>query len=345
MATQVRFLPNQLVAPDRRERKRAGGPAGLRALRRRLVAGRDGPPLLGDTVVDLLLALIAILAVALAVALVARLVLDVTTVHEHERGLRYRRGRLTGLVDAGMYVGVRPFCEVRVLDTRPTFVAVEGQEVLTSDGVAAKVSLAARYVVADAAAAITRDADFRRTMYLLLQLALRDAVGRRTLDEALAARRGMGPEVREACAGPLAAIGLELLEVEVRDVMLPGELKRAFASVLAARKQGEAALERARGEIASLRTLANAGRMLDDNPGLLQLRILQELGESSGNTVVFGAPEAGGVAGRSAGLVADGGAGAAGGGAGAAGGVAGAAASRASRSRARGTATPDGEPS
>lgn len=267
---------------------------------------------------DLLLALLAIVAIAVLVVAALRAVTQLTVVHEHERGLRYRQGRLTGLVGAGAYFGLRPFSEVRVLDVRPAFVLVEGQEVLTADGVAAKLSLAARHVVADAAAAITRDADYRRTMYLHLQLALRDAVARRTLDEVLAARREIGPEVREACAGPLAAIGLELLEVEVRDVMLPGELKRAFASVLAARKEGEAALERARAETASLRSLANAGRMLDDNPGLLQLRILQELGESSGNTVVFGAPDAGSVA---------------------------AATSRSPRSRARGAATTEGEPS
>jgi hypothetical protein len=84
---------------------------------------------------------------------------------------------------------------------------------------------------------------------------------------------------------------VELLEVEVRDVMLPAELKRSFAAVLVARKDGEAALERARAETAALRSLANAGRTVSDNPGLLQLRILQEIGGTSGNTVVFGAPD------------------------------------------------------
>ncbi|MEW6223084.1 MAG: slipin family protein [Chloroflexota bacterium] len=267
---------------------------------------------------DLLLALLAIVVIVILVGAGLRSVARVTVVHDHERGLRYRRGRLTGLVGAGAYVGFPPFSEVRVLDVRPTFVVVEGQEVLTADGVAAKLSLAARYVVADPAAAITRDADYRRSMHLLLQLALRDGVGRRTLDEVLAARRELGPETREACAARLAEIGVELLEVEIRDVMVPGELKRAYASVIAARKEGEASLERARAEISSLRGLANAGRMLDDNPGLLQLRILQELGESSGNTVVFGVPEAGLAGGAGAGP------------------------GRAARSRARGT-TPGGE--
>lgn len=242
---------------------------------------------------DWLIALLALVVVVVLIGLAVRAVVQVTVIHDHERGLRYRGGKLTGLVDPGTYVGIRPLSELHVLDVRPAFVTVEGQEVLTQDAIAAKISLAARYLVADAVAAITRDADYRRSMYLLLQLALRDAVARRSLDEVLATRRELGPEVREACAGQLAAIGVELLAVDVRDVMLPGELKRAFGGVVAARKQGEAALERARAEIASLRALGNAGRMLDENPGLLQLRILQELGESSGNTVVFGAPDAG----------------------------------------------------
>ena len=83
--------------------------------------------------------------------------------------------------------------------------------------------------------------------------------------------------------------------------MVPSELKRAFAGIVAARREGEAALERARGETAALRSLANAGRMIEDNPGLLQLRILQQLGGSSGNTIMLGMPGAATGRGRAAG--------------------------------------------
>ncbi len=237
--------------------------------------------------------LVWLVVIAILVAFVALLVRAVqfTTVHDYERGLRFRQGRLVGLVEPGVHPTFGPYTELRALDVRPSMVPIEGQEILTADGVAAKVSLVARYVIGDPVAAITQDADFRRTAYLVLQLGIRQAVNRRTLDENLASRAELGPEVRELVAARLAAIGVELLEVEVRDVMLPGELKRAYASVITARKEGEAALERARGETAALRGLANAGRTLADNPGLLQLRILQELGASSGNTVVFGAPD------------------------------------------------------
>jgi regulator of protease activity HflC (stomatin/prohibitin superfamily) len=248
--------------------------------------------------------IVAILAIGLLVVVgvaVVRLLFDVATIHDYERGLRYRRGKFVGLVDAGAYASFRPLSEIRVLDMRPVFVPVEGQEILTADGVNLKVSMAARYVVGDPVAAITGDQDFRRAMYLILQLALRAAVAGRTADELLATRADLGAVVVERAAAALSKLGLELLSVDVRDLMIPGDLKRAFAGVVTARKAGEAALERARAETASLRSLANAGRMLEDNPGLIQLRMLQEIGGSTGNTVVLGMPDGVGAAGRTPG--------------------------------------------
>ncbi len=238
-----------------------------------------------------LLQLIVVVAViALLAVLVSRWVRFVT-VHDYERGLRFSRGRLVGLVGSGTHVSVSPFSEIQVLDGRPTAMLVEGQEVMTADGVALKVSLAARYVVGDPVAAVTGDADFRRAIYLMLQLTLRDALAGRPVADALAERREIGAAIRQAAAADLATLGVELLAVEIRDLMVPGELKRAFAGVIVARKDGEAALERARGETAALRNLANAGRMVEDNPGLLQLRIVQQLGASGGNTVMLGMPD------------------------------------------------------
>ena len=100
---------------------------------------------------------------------------------------------------------------------------------------------------------------------------------------------------RAQLAGPLAealpdlqATGVELADLELRDVVLPADLKKAQAQVLLARAEGEAALERARGETAALRALANAARLTADNPALYQLRVLQQLAASAGHTVVIG---------------------------------------------------------
>lgn len=240
---------------------------------------------------------IAVLLVVLIAAVVVRPVITVATVHDYQRGLRYRNGRLVGLLDPGTHIAVRPFTEIQLLDGRPTSVTVPGQEILTADGVALRASLTARYVVADPVAAVHNDQNYVSALYTALHGGLREALAGRTADEVLAARAEIGPAVGGAVASELARLGVELLGVDVRDVMVPGELKRAFAGIVAARREGEAALERARGETAALRSLANAGRMIEDNPGLLQLRILQQLGGSSGNTIMLGVP---GPDGRSA---------------------------------------------
>jgi regulator of protease activity HflC (stomatin/prohibitin superfamily) len=239
--------------------------------------------------------LVILLAIVVA-ALLLRPFVALVTVHDYQRGLRYRRGRFSGLVDPGTHLVIRPMSEIFVLDGRPAYLTLEGQEVLTADVVPIKISLAARYVIGDPVAAVTGDQSYGLALRLELQLGLRDALAGRTADQILAERAAIGPLVLERTASRLAHIGIELLSVETRDLMISGELKRAFAGVITARKEGEAALERARGETASLRNLANAGRMVEDNPGLLQLRMLQQLGSSPGSSVVLTMPDGAGPA-------------------------------------------------
>lgn len=78
----------------------------------------------------------------------------------------------------------------------------------------------------------------------------------------------------------------------MRDLTFPSELKRAFAEVLKAKQEGQAALERARGETAALRNLANAARLMEGNPALFNLRLIQSVAtaQAGGNTLVFGLP-------------------------------------------------------
>ncbi len=245
-----------------------------------------------------LIALLAILLIVVVIALLTRPFIGIVTVRDYQRGLRYRRGKFSGLVDPGMHVVFRPFSEIFVLDGRPAYLTLEGQEILTADIVPIRISLAARYVIGDPVAAVTGDQSYGQAFRLELQLGLREALAGRTADQLLAERATIGPAVFERTASRLARLGIELLSVEARDLMVSGELKRAFAGVITARKEGEAALERARGETASLRNLANAGRMVEDNPGmvednpgLLQLRMLQQLGASPGSSVVLTMPD------------------------------------------------------
>jgi regulator of protease activity HflC (stomatin/prohibitin superfamily) len=153
-----------------------------------------------------------------------------------------------------------------------------------------KVSLAARYEIVDPNIAVNTVQNCREALYLELQLALREIIGTATIDDVLKSRNEFSQRLMELTKQKIHALGLKLLAVNIKDIMFPGQLKHIFAQVVNARKEGQAALEKARGETAALRNLANAAKMLESNPNLLQLRLLQAIGESSGNTLVLGMP-------------------------------------------------------
>jgi regulator of protease activity HflC (stomatin/prohibitin superfamily) len=157
-------------------------------------------------------------------------------------------------------------------------------------GVVLRLTLAASFHIADPATAHNRRVGLPRRLYLLLQLEVRRLVGESPIDGVLARRAQFGPTLLQACAEPARALGLELEAVDVKDLTLPGDLKRIFAKVVEARQEGLAALEKARGETAALRNLANAARLLEGSPALAQLRLLQHLATTSGNTYVLGVP-------------------------------------------------------
>ncbi len=240
---------------------------------------------------DVLLGVVIVVLVGLAFAswLLRRFV-DRVTVFEFQRGLRYDRGRFTRVVPPGQYRLLRRRSSITLLDVRPRVVTVPGQEVITSDGVSVRASLLAEYEISDPAVAINEHADFRDAFYSALQLALREVVAKKEIDVLLEERVSIGATLTEMTRAEASRLGLELARVELKDLMFAGELRRIFAQVVTARKEGLASLERARGETAALRSLANAARVMDGNPSLMHIRLLQELGGSSGNTIVVGFP-------------------------------------------------------
>jgi regulator of protease activity HflC (stomatin/prohibitin superfamily) len=231
--------------------------------------------------------------VALILGLYLRATLFRITIFEYERGIRYRNGRFTGILEPGRHWVYRPRVMIRKVDVRPRFVTIAGQEVLSSDGVTLKVSLAAEYEIADPDVAVNKVESADQALYLTLQLALREIVGEAKIDDVLARREEFGQRLLELASGPAEQVGLRLLGVNVKDIMFPGELKKIFSQVVQAQKEGQAALEKVRSETAALRGLANAARMIEGNPSLFQLRLLQQLAASAGNTVVLGFPTAG----------------------------------------------------
>lgn len=211
-------------------------------------------------------------------------------IYEYQRGLRYKKGRYVTTLTPGRYWINSLSSTILHVDIRPEFITIQGQDVLSSDGVSLKVSLAAEFQVVDPNNAINKNNNFRTALYLTLQMSLREIVGTEKIDALVENRAGISSKLMELGSPKAADFGLNLLSADVKDIMFSGEMKKAFAHVVKAQKEGQAALERARGETAALRNLANAARMMDDNPNLLHLRALQALADSTGNTLVFGMP-------------------------------------------------------
>ncbi len=212
------------------------------------------------------------------------------TVLEYERGLKYVAGKFTSVVEPGQYWYMPFFTIIEKLDVRPRFVSITGQEVLSADGVTLKVSMAANFEISDPNIAINKVMSFEQALYLELQLALREIIGAADIDTVLSGRDDISKKLMEITEPKIAELGLKLISVDLKDIMFPGKLKEIFAQVVGAKKEGLAALEKARGETAALRSLANAAKMMEGNPNLMQLRLVQALGEASGNTLILGMP-------------------------------------------------------
>jgi len=143
--------------------------------------------------------------------------------------------------------------------------------------VAIRVTLTAFYRVTDPERAVMASADLGNTIYRLVQFAIREAVATRTLDEILAARDSIDTEVRTFVAGRVAALGAEVGEIGVKDVILPGDIRELLNKVVEAERVAKANLIRRQEETAATRSLLNTARLMEDNPLLLRLKELEAL--------------------------------------------------------------------
>jgi regulator of protease activity HflC (stomatin/prohibitin superfamily) len=107
------------------------------------------------------------------------------------------------------------------------------------------------------------------------------------MDVLLNQRTAIGGQIRELIVSSADVVGVRVHGVDVRDVMLPGELRKAFSEVLKAKQEAQVTLERARSESAALRNLANAARLVENVPALATLRFFQSLESSGSRTVVM----------------------------------------------------------
>ncbi len=214
------------------------------------------------------------------------------TICEYERGLLYARGKFVRVLEPGRY-RIWPFTHRRivVVDVRRAAIQIVNQKLLTADQITVTINLVADYQIADLAVAVHKVADFRAQLYEDVQLMARNIVGAATVDALLQERVGINRQILEAVQPLAASYGVRVLNVGIKDVILAPKVRDLLMKEAEAKRVAQAMLIGAREEVAMLRALANAARLVADHPQLLRLRELDAVrafAQTPGNTVVVG---------------------------------------------------------
>lgn len=194
-------------------------------------------------------------------------------------GLLYVNGRLTKRLEPGQH-GFWQFnhtVELKSFDCRTQLLEISGQEILSKDRVSLRINLSASIKVIDAelaARSVDKVDDF---VYKTLQLALREAVGTKSLDDILLDKLYVNETVKELVKGQLEDIGISLISVGVKDIILPGEMKAILNQVVEAQKAAEANVIKRREETSATRSLHNTAKVMENNPTLMRLKELEAL--------------------------------------------------------------------
>lgn len=208
----------------------------------------------------------------------------------HECVLFSVNGRLVETLTQGRHVFWKGAgrLTLKEVDLREKVLDVAGQEILSADKVTLRLNLIVAFRVVDPVRSVTVAVDAEQALYREAQLALRSAVGARTLDALLAGKEAIGVEIRAAVVAKGEALGLEVRSVGVRDIILPGDMKVILNQVIMAEKAAQAELIKRREETAAARSQANTARLLAENPVLARLKELEMLKDVlSGSSVTF----------------------------------------------------------
>lgn len=164
---------------------------------------------------------------------------------------------------------------VKIVDMRQQNIEITGQELMTKDKVTLRINLSASYKVSDWKKVAEEQVNFKETFYRKLQMALRQMVATRSLDQLLALKNEVSEEICEAVRASAKEDGVDLLSAGIRDIILPGEMKNILNRVIEAEKKAVANMIERREETAATRSLLNTAKLMENNPILLKLKELE----------------------------------------------------------------------
>jgi regulator of protease activity HflC (stomatin/prohibitin superfamily) len=214
-------------------------------------------------------------------------------VNEYEQGVVLRLGRFVGMKTAGLK-WIVPFIDrMIIIDMRVTAEQVPPQDVITRDNVSVKVNAVIYFRVVQADRAFLQVTDFLFATSQFAQTTLRSVLGQVEMDDLLSQRDKINRQLQEIIDRHTEPWGVKVTAVEVKQVDLPDEMRRAMARQAEAERERRSKIISAEGEFQAAEKLGAAADVIGRSPGAMQLRYLQTLIEISTektNTIIFPLP-------------------------------------------------------
>ncbi len=214
-------------------------------------------------------------------------------VNEYERAVVLRLGKFLAVKGPGIILLI-PFIDtMRKIDLRIVALDVPPQEIITKDNVSIKVSAVVYFRVIDPEKAFLQVEDYYYATSQLAQTTLRSICGQADLDEILSEREKLNLKIQKILDADTEPWGVKVSKVEIKEIDLPEEMKRAMAKQAEAERERRAKVISADGEYQASRTLLEAAKIMGENPITLQLRYLQTLTEiatEKNSTIIFPLP-------------------------------------------------------
>jgi len=210
------------------------------------------------------------------------ILISIKQVNQYQKGVKFMLGKYIGLMEPGWRLVLR----VKAVD-------VPHQEAITKDNISVSVNAVIYYKVRNADKVVLEVEDFYYAISQLAQTTMRNAVGQVDLDELLSQRDRVSESIRDIIDKATDPWGIEVINVELKDITLPEEMKRVIGKQAEAEREKRAIIIKAEGEVIAADNMSKAAQILSESKGALHLRTLQSINDISSdqsNTIVFAVP-------------------------------------------------------
>ena len=195
-------------------------------------------------------------------AIVIFVLSGIKVVNQYQRGVVLTLGKFSGVREPGLRIVLPVIQTMTLVDIRSTPIDVPKQEVITKDNVTVGVDAVVYFRVIHAPKAVLETTDYIYATSQFAQAALRDVTGNVDLDDLLAKREEISQQIKEIVDAETDKWGIDVENVKIQNIELPGDMKRAMAKQAEAERERRANIINADGERAAAETLAEAARIL-----------------------------------------------------------------------------------